>query len=218
MTKEIEVALNVLKAYEYTRKNGILSILKFDFVCKDFEFMTEVFSICLQKKIENNQIYEILNNYEDDFENKKIHKLIVNGLMCILNGDDINYLIELSASIIGKKSRIFFLNSVEENISKSDLNESVINKYNNKQPFSINTNLLKNISLDSNKIRIAINKMNNMEVKHLLIGVSGENAKKIINELDSDMIRFIEEDAIVTINEDDIITAEKKFISFIENI
>jgi len=213
--KEIQVAIDIVKAYEVTRKKGILAIKDYSFDCDEFKFMTDIYFECFQNALNNNQIYDILNNYGESFENKKIHKLIINGLMCIISGEKIEYLELLLVSILGRDERAEFKKEVEKVIGLERKIDTIRKKYEENKAFSSNTNLLEGILIDTEKIKIALSEMNNTEVKYILLGISGDSAKKIISVIGMDMLKIIDEELIENIEEKDIIDAEKKFLSII---
>ena len=223
MKNEMQTAVNIVKIYGVAKEKGILSINKVDFLSDDLKFMIDIVFECLQKNINIAQLYDIMNNYEGDFENEKIHKLIANGLMCIVAGENIEYLIELEASILGRKYRTEFIEKVEDIIGKEDINSKIIEKYIDKKPFSENTDLLESVLDKSDKIKLALNKMNSKEIKCILMGVSGKSAVtilKVLEELDNRVLKFIDEDlqGNISESEQDIIEAERKFINEINSI
>lgn len=216
--KEIQVAIDIVKAYEVTREKGILEMKNYSFGCDEFKFMTDIYFECFRNDINNGQIYDILNNYGESFENKKIHKLIVNGLMCIISGEKIEYLELLLASILGRDARTEFKKEVKKVIHSERKMDIIRKKYEEKKAFSNNTNLLEAILIDTKKVKIALNKMSNIEVKYILLGISGDSAKKIISAIDIDRFKIIDEEVVENVEEKDIIDAEKKFLDIINEI
>lgn len=219
MEKEMQVALNVIQVYEAARKDGILVLRDYDFECDEIKFIAEVTLNCLRNNISNGQLYEILNNYEEDFENKKIHRLIVNGLMCIISGDNVEYLKELLASILGRNARNEFLERAEKIAGAEQIKDVIIKRYLEKEPFSENTDLPENLLDNADKIKKALIKMSNREVLYILTGVSGQNVVKLLNVMDYDLIKLIDEDFANNnqLQERDIIDAERKLVDIINS-
>jgi len=129
MEKQIKIAVTLVKAYEQARQKGILALRQFDFESEQLQQMMELtFELLLNKELHPQQIYEILQNYGEDFEDKTMHKLIVNGIMCIIAGDPVNYVVELLASILGLKNREEFIREIKDLVGDSYDKEQTIQK------------------------------------------------------------------------------------------
>ncbi|MCH5186546.1 MAG: hypothetical protein J1F64_10575 [Oscillospiraceae bacterium] len=210
MEKEMKTAENIIRAYKLSREKGILALRNYDFICEDFKFAANIALDCLQKNLTPEQIYEILNNYKSDFENEIIHKLTVEGIMCIIAGDSADYLKELTASILGKKYRNDFLRTADGILPCENTKEAVIKKYCDKQAFSQKTDLLKDKLNDREKLKSALSKTDNKDIHAVLTGASGETAKKILDVIDFDLLKAINEDSFEEIDENTVIIAENK--------
>lgn len=138
--------------------------------------------------------------------------------MCIISGEKIEYLELLLASILGRDARTEFKKEVKKVIHSERKMDIIRKKYEEKKAFSNNTNLLEAILIDTKKVKIALNKMSNIEVKYILLGISGDSAKKIISTIDIDRFKIIDEEVVENVEEKDIIDAEKKFLDIINEI
>lgn len=216
MEKEICVAIDIVKAYKLSQERGLLALRQFEFEFDELRWMTNMVFDLLNKNIHISQIYEILQNYGDDFEEKRIHKLIVNGLLCIFDGQSIAYLIELLASIIGIKGKDKFLHEVD-NVLKNDgySMQPIEKKYLNKEPFSANTEISINDLQCNETVKSALSQMNSKEIKGILVGVSGESAQKLINMIDSFELKLIDEEVLEDTSEQFIIDAKNKFMNYL---
>lgn len=218
MKNENEIALNIIELYGVAKKKGIMAIKDLNIENDELRFMFDIMFECVQKGINNQQIYEILNNYDKDFDNKTSHKLIVNGFMCILAGENIEYLIELEASILRRAYRLEFMKEAEKIIEKENIKTKILNKYISKKPYSDNTDLIDRVINESeDDIKNALKKMTNIEIKCIIAGVSGDKAVRILSVLDNELV-FLDEDLVENINEADIINAENKFLDQFKDI
>lgn len=215
MEKEFGVAIEMTKAYKEAQEHGILAIEKINYNYSEIKSLLDIMLECINKDIQIDNIYEILQNYGEDIENKKVCKLIVNGLICIIAGQNVQYFIELSASILGVNKRKKYIEKAREILKIPDLNEQLLIKYTAKKAFSEKTDILDEVEWDVKKLKKALNMMNNKEMKIILIGVSGETARKLINLFNIHLLKYIDEEVIEELNEEIILDVERKFIYFL---
>lgn len=218
MGKEIGVAANLVRAHKLSQERGILALRQFAFESEELRWMTNLVFDLLNKNISPSQIYEILQNYGDDFEEKRIHKLIVNGLMCIIGGESRCYLIELLASIIGIKGRDAFLHEIADILQNENGAEQLTaQKYLEKAPFSANTDISEEDLQCKEAVKYALSQMNSKEVKGILIGVSGKSAQKLIDVIDPFELKLIEEEVLENVSEQFILDARNKLLHCLQN-
>lgn len=216
MEKEVNIAVVLIRAYKVSQQQGLLALREFDFKFEELKWMADKMFDLLHKNIHISQAYEILQNYGKDFKEESVHKLIVNGLMCIFDGQNINYLIELLASILEANNRDKFMEEIKGIIKNdTDIIAEIKKKYLKKKPFSINTDIPLESLPSGTKIKAALEKMTGKEIKGILIGMSGDSAKKVMDLVDEYELKLIDEESHEDIDEQYIINAKNKFIACI---
>lgn len=217
MKMELEAAIFLVKSYKVAKEDGLFKLREFDFKYEVIKNLARIAFECLHKNLQFDQVYEILQNYGETTEDKVLHKLAVNGIMCIIDGQNEQYFLELLSSIIGLDQREVFIEEAEKILNVNMNNNNLFNKYISKTPLSENTDILKDRIIEKNKVKNAISKMNAKEIKGILCGVSGKTAEQLIDLMDPYELKIIDEESVDDMSEHDFIKIQVKFLDILEN-
>ncbi|BCN30899.1 nucleoside hydrolase [Anaeromicropila herbilytica] len=216
------LARKLLEMYEISRKQGILAIVD---EARTSKYQSKLLNIAIHlmtSGLSIEQIDEILERYAiaDNYVGNKLleSQLIREGVACILDGADFNYMKELLCSYFGVNMRDRFLEfcNLDENI----IFDNIISRYKDKEVLSNMTNLLEEcLELDDRIYHEALIHIDNKTLCSALKGASGEVIRRLLSVLSPNLTYFISED--IENNDDNIdtiIMSQKEVRNAIERL
>lgn len=216
----VEVAEELLKCSEISRKEGLLAL---DDLMKAYEgeskflpFAIHFFLQSFMKQMDNGLIFQLLENYVTTFtvEEQREGHMIVHVLERIVSGAHPELLREIIASYVGVGYWEKLEDAKREGQGKRTRDE-IIGKYRNKKLFSEKTDLLERFELiDNFEIQAILKNLDNETLTAALSGASGKIVAGFLMNLSDRLLYFVSED-IDRWNgtEEDILKAQRRVLA-----
>jgi transcriptional regulator with XRE-family HTH domain len=196
----VEVAEELLKCSEVSRKEGLLALDErrkvYEGESRFLPFAIHFFLQSFLKQMENELIFRLLGNYVTtlNVEEQREGTMIVHVLEKIASGAHPELLREIIASYVGvgywEK-----LEDVRRGEQGKRTRDEIIGKYRGKKTFSKKTDLLEHFeSVGDFEIQVVLRNLDNETLTAALSGASGKIVVRFLMNLSDRLLYFVSED------------------------